>query len=54
MYAALESGAQYVTTDYYRPDPVFGTGYEVKLPGGTPGRWNPLLPPPLKNLAPPE
>ena len=38
----------------YRPNPDFGTGYQVKLPGGAAGRWNPLLPPPLKELPPLE
>jgi hypothetical protein len=41
--AALSSGAQVVSTDYYQPDPALGTGYHVRLPGGQPGRWNPLL-----------
>jgi hypothetical protein len=41
--AALISGAQVISTDYYQPDPALGTGYHVKLPGGQPGRWNPLL-----------
>jgi hypothetical protein len=41
--AALISGAQVISTDYYQPDPAFGTGYHVQLPGGQPGRWNPLL-----------
>jgi hypothetical protein len=54
MQAAFDSGAQFVSTDYYRPNPGFGTGYQVKLPGGSVGRWNPLLPPPLKDLPPPE
>jgi hypothetical protein len=40
---ALISGAQVISTDYYQPDPAFGTGYHVQLPGGQPGRWNPLL-----------
>ncbi|HXU00849.1 MAG TPA: Ca2+-dependent phosphoinositide-specific phospholipase C [Polyangia bacterium] len=46
--AALASGAQIVSTDYYRPDPrgnVPGSGwtnYEVKLPGGGPARINPI------------
>ena len=43
--AALASGAQYVSTDYAVPDPRFGTGYRVELPGvatGTPGRCNPV------------
>ena len=54
MQAAFDSGAQFVSTDYYRPNPDFGTGYEVKLPGGRPGRWNPLLAPPVKDLPAPE
>lgn len=40
--AAFASGAHVVTTDYYRPDPSFGTGYEVVLPGGAPMRCNPI------------
>jgi hypothetical protein len=40
---ALMSGAQVISTDYYVPDPAFGTGYHVQLPGGQAGRWNPLL-----------
>jgi hypothetical protein len=40
--AALASGAQYVSTDYPVPNPDFGTGYEVEIPGGMPGRCNPL------------
>ncbi len=41
--AALISGAQIISTDYYVPDPALGTGYHVALPGGGPGLWNPLL-----------
>jgi hypothetical protein len=41
--AALISGAQVISTDYYQPDPAFGTGYHVQLPGNQPGRWNALL-----------
>jgi len=43
--AALASGAQYVSTDYAVPDPRFGTGYRVDLPGvatGAAGRCNPV------------
>ena len=54
MQAAFESGAQYVSTDYYRPNQDFHTGYQVKLPGGGIGRWNPVLPPPIKSLPAPE
>lgn len=52
--AALESGAQTVSTDYYREDPAFGTHYEVHLPGGGPGLWNNLLLPPVRPLPPLE
>jgi hypothetical protein len=40
--AALASGAQFVSTDYPVPDPDFGTGYFVEIPGGMPARCNPL------------
>lgn len=39
---ALESGAQFVSTDYPTPDMLFGTGYQVTIPGGEPSRCNPL------------
>ena len=55
MKAALASGAHYVSTDYYQPNPDFGTDYKVELPGGGAGRWNPLLLPaerPLPELKP--
>ena len=51
---ALISGAQVISTDYYVPDPRFKTGYFVKLPGGTPGRWNTLLLPQERPLPAPE
>jgi hypothetical protein len=54
MKAAFASGAQYVSTDYYYPNKDFGTGYQVQLPGGGAGRWNPLLTPPLEELPPLE
>ena len=41
--AALTSGAQVISTDYELPDPAFHTGYQLKLPGGGPARWNSLL-----------
>lgn len=44
--AALASGAQYVSTDYPEPNPSFGTGYEVRMPGGRPARCNPVSAPP--------
>jgi len=50
--AAFASGAQFISTDYYLPNEAFGTGYQVKLPGGGPGRWNPLLRPPLDVSSP--
>jgi len=46
--AALASGAQIVSTDYYRPDPRGSTpgsgwtNYQVALPGGGPARSNPI------------
>jgi hypothetical protein len=40
--AALRSGAQWVSTDYEVPDTMFGTGYVVAIPGGTPARCNPV------------
>jgi hypothetical protein len=40
--AALASGAQYVSTDYPVPNPDFGTGYAVSIPGGTLARCNPV------------
>ena len=30
--AAVGSGAHFLSTDYYAPDPAFGTGYEVAVP----------------------
>jgi hypothetical protein len=50
--AALESGAQFVSTDYPVPDPDFGTGYFVEIPDGAPARCNPLnAPPGCRNFA---
>jgi hypothetical protein len=40
--AALASGAQFVSTDYPVPNPDFGTGFFVEIPGGTPARCNPI------------
>jgi hypothetical protein len=39
--AALDSGAQFVSTDYEVPDPRF-TDYAVSIPDGTPARCNPV------------
>jgi hypothetical protein len=39
--AAFNSGAQYVSTDYLRPDPRFGS-YEAHLPGGGIARLDPV------------
>ena len=44
--AALASGAQFVSTDYPVPNPAFGTGYFVAIPGGMPARCNPVNGPP--------
>lgn len=42
---AIASGAQFVSTDYPVPDPELATGYLVQIPGGQPGRCNPLTAP---------
>jgi len=42
---ALAGGAQFVSTDYEVPDPRFGP-YQVRIPGGTPARCNPVTGPP--------
>ncbi|MEE4298748.1 MAG: Ca2+-dependent phosphoinositide-specific phospholipase C [Pseudomonadales bacterium] len=52
--AAFASGAQYVSTDYYRPDPRFRTGYQVVLPGGGPLRCNPVRRPEPECAPPPR
>jgi hypothetical protein len=52
--AALISGAQIISTDYYVPESRFGTGYVIKLPGDRPGRWNILLLPNERPLPPLE
>ncbi|MBX3284980.1 MAG: phosphatidylinositol-specific phospholipase C1-like protein [Actinobacteria bacterium] len=44
--SALASGANYLSTDYYVPDPTLGTGYVVELPGGAVARCNPVTAPP--------
>jgi hypothetical protein len=44
--ATLASGAQFVSTDYPVPNPAFGTGYFVEIPGGMPARCNPVNGPP--------
>jgi hypothetical protein len=43
--AALASGAHFVSTDYPTPDTLFGTGYQVTIPGGSPSACNPLSAP---------
>ena len=42
--AAINGGAQFVSTDYEVPDARFGP-YVVKIPGGTPARCNPITAP---------
>jgi hypothetical protein len=44
--AALNGGAQLVSTDYEQPDPTIGNGYTVRIPGGTPARCDPVTGPP--------
>jgi membrane-associated phospholipid phosphatase len=40
--AALVSGAQYVSTDYYWPEPRLHNDYQVRLPGGAAVMCNPV------------
>ncbi|MDG2520207.1 phosphatidylinositol-specific phospholipase C1-like protein [Caulobacter segnis] len=40
--AAFASGAQYISTDYMRPDPRFAGGYFVRLPDGAAAACNAL------------
>lgn len=40
--AALSSGAQYVSTDYMRPDARFAGGYQARLPGHAAALCNPV------------
>lgn len=47
LNAATESGAQIISTDYYRPDPRHDTSaswtdFTVKFPDGTTARFNPI------------
>lgn len=42
MKAALASGAQYVSSDYFWPDPRFGNDYHLTLPGGETVACNPV------------
>jgi len=44
--AAIDSGAQWISTDYPVPDPQTGTSYQVAMPMGLPGRCNPINAPP--------
>lgn len=48
--AALISGAQVISTDYYRADPKLHTGYHVQFSGNVQSRWNALLLPPERPL----
>lgn len=40
--AAFESGAQVISTDFFRPGNGYGTSYYVQLPGGGEARKNPV------------
>jgi hypothetical protein len=39
---AFRSGAQIVSTDFYKPGNGYGTSYVVRLPGGGAVRCNPV------------
>ncbi|MDO5979011.1 phosphatidylinositol-specific phospholipase C1-like protein [Flavivirga spongiicola] len=41
--AALSSGAQFISTDYYEEDKSLGTDYKIKMPNGVIARYNPVL-----------
>ena len=43
LQAALASGAQIISTDYYMADQAYGHGYKAGLPGPGIARCNPLL-----------
>ena len=43
---AFRSGAQIVSTDFYKPGNGYGTPYVVRLPGGGAARCNPVNAPP--------
>lgn len=43
---AFASGAQVVSTDFYKPGNAYGTSYVVRLPGGGAARCNPVNGPP--------
>ena len=40
--AAFESGAQVISTDFFRPGNKYGTPYVVRIPGGKTARLNPV------------
>jgi hypothetical protein len=55
--AAFESGAQVISTDYYRPDERYltnplVTNYTVQLPGGVAARVNPVSAPDKVGIGP--
>jgi hypothetical protein len=41
--AALSSGAQFISTDYYMEDKDLGTNYKIQLPGGNIARCNSIF-----------
>jgi len=43
--AALASGAQFVSTDYFWPESRLGNDYQVRLPGGALVQCNPVRAP---------
>ncbi len=51
LEAALSSGAQFISTDYYLPDERFRTNYQVQLPGKRVARCNPVARPTSCNNA---
>ena len=41
--AAFSSGAQVVSTDFFKPGNPYGTSYVVTVPGGEVARLNPIF-----------
>ena len=41
--AAFESGAQIISTDFFKEGNTYGTDYRVKMPNEKPLRLNPII-----------
>jgi hypothetical protein len=45
LFKAIDSGAQFISTDLAEPNPVINPDFAITLPGGTPALCNPLTAP---------